>query len=151
MSTSQMREQTRVPSRRTVPGAPGAAIAAAVTVSAALGEASTAAGEADRVTYRDKQILVDGRSALVLGGEIRHFRLAHANRQPRLGKAKDAGLNALATSIPWMWHGTPDGTIDVTGRSRPERDLRAFLGLCVADGFDVAARPGPFAMAVSQQ
>ncbi|GAA3767171.1 beta-galactosidase [Streptomyces chiangmaiensis] len=154
MSTREAQEKTNVPSRRTVLGGLGAATAAAVTTSGSLGAAPAAAapaaavsGETDRVTYRDKQILVDGKPALVLSGEIHYFRLKREDWQSRLDKAKDTGLNAIATYIPWMWHETPDGTIDVTGRTRPERDLGAFLDLCIANGFDIVARPGPFTMA----
>ncbi|WP_351225980.1 beta-galactosidase [Streptomyces sp. NPDC002133] len=103
--------------------------------------------DAAPVTYRDKQFLLDGKPALVMAGEIHYFRLERADWQSRLDMAKDAGFNAVATYIPWMWHETPDGTIDVTGHTRPERDLGAFLDLCIANGFDVIARPGPFTMA----
>ncbi|MEO3841800.1 beta-galactosidase [Streptomyces sp. B22F1] len=148
------------PSRRTVLGGLGAA---AVTTPGVLGgapEASAAAASspapaaaagtrraASPVTYRNKQIHIDGGPALVLGGEIPHFRLKCGDWRSRLDKAKTAGLNAIATYIPWMWHETPDGRIDVTGRTRPERDLGAFPDLCIENGFDAVVRPGPFTMA----
>ncbi|MFF0724753.1 beta-galactosidase [Streptomyces sp. NPDC004134] len=148
------------PSRRTVVGGLGAA---AVATSGALGrtpEASAAGAPAaapasaagtrraaDPVTYRNKQIHIDGEPALVLGGEIHYFRLKRGDWQSRLDRARAAGLNAIATYIPWMWHETPDGRIDVTGRTRPERDLGAFLDLCFENGFDAVVRPGPFTMA----
>ncbi|WP_344295355.1 beta-galactosidase, partial [Streptomyces synnematoformans] len=102
---------------------------------------------AGTVTYRDKQIHIDGGPALVLGGEIHYFRLRRRDWQSRLDRARAAGLNAVATYVPWMWHETPDGRIDVTGRTRPERDLGAFLDLCFDNGFDAVVRPGPFTMA----
>ncbi|WBB60835.1 beta-galactosidase [Streptomyces sp. WMMC500] len=150
-------DQTATPSRRTVLGGLGAA---AVTTQGVLGAAPAAgAGSASAspapgaehatgsVTYRDKQIHIDGEPALVLGGEIHYFRLRRADWQSRLDRARAAGLNAIATYVPWMWHETPDGDIDVTGRTRPERDLGAFLDLCTDNGFDVVVRPGPFTMA----
>ncbi|WP_328724481.1 beta-galactosidase [Streptomyces sp. NBC_00259] len=146
------------PRRRTVLGglgAAGATVAAgglgaagpAAPASPGPGRAAPRPGDAASVTYRDKQLLIDGEPAVVLAGEIHYFRLKRADWQSRLDRAKDAGLNTIATYIPWMWHETPDGTIDVTGGTRPERDLGAFLDLCLENGFHVIARPGPFTMA----
>lgn len=101
----------------------------------------------DTVHYQGKRIVVDRREVLLLSGEVHYFRLARADWQDRLDKAKAAGLNTIATYIPWLWHELPDGTVDVTGRTRPERDLGAFLDLCHENGFHVIARPGPFVMA----
>ena len=158
-----MTRQTRqtgnaAPRRRTVLGglgAAGATVAAgglgaagpAAAASPGPGRAAPRPGDAASVTYRDKQLLIDGEPAVVLAGEIHYFRLKRADWQSRLDRAKDAGLNTIATYIPWMWHETPDGTIDVTGGTRPERDLGAFLDLCLENGFHVIARPGPFTMA----
>lgn len=148
-----------VPNRRSVLGGLGAAGATLATGSLASAAPATAAtagagltgrredSPAATVTYRDKQILIDGEPALVLAGEIHYFRLKRSDWQSRLNRAKEAGLNTIATYIPWMWHETADGSIDVTGRTRPERDLGAFLDLCLENGFHVIARPGPFTMA----
>ncbi|MFB8443731.1 beta-galactosidase [Streptomyces niveus] len=145
------------PRRRTVLG--GAALGTLATAGLSGGAAQAAPfapaapaapgapGPAGTVSYRNKQILVDGKPVLVLAGEIHYFRLKKADWQSRLDKAKAAGLNTIATYIPWMWHELPDGTIDVTGRTRPERDLGAFIDLCHRNGFLFIARPGPFTMA----
>jgi beta-galactosidase len=101
----------------------------------------------DSVSYQRKRILIDGAEVLLLSGEVHYFRLRRDEWQDRLDKARAAGLNTIATYIPWLWHELPDGTIDVTGATRPERDLGAFLDLCHDNGFHVIARPGPFVMA----
>ncbi|MGH3760555.1 beta-galactosidase [Actinophytocola sp.] len=102
---------------------------------------------AGTVHYERKRIVVDGRARLLLSGEVHYFRLRREEWQDRLDKAKRAGLNTIATYIPWLWHELPDATVDVDGRTRPERDLGAFLDLCHANDFYVIARPGPFVMA----
>jgi beta-galactosidase len=144
------------PARRTVLGgmmasavtATGGLRAAPASAVPASDPSGGAAGDpAPIVTYRGKQLLIDGKPSVVLAGEIHYFRLGRADWQSRLDKAKDSGLDTIACYIPWMWHELPDGSLDVTGRTRPERDLGAFLDLCVANGFDVIARPGPFTMA----
>ncbi len=99
------------------------------------------------VHYESKRLVVDGSDALLLSGEIHYFRVARAQWQDRIDKAKAAGLDTVATYIPWIWHELPDGSFDLTGETRPERDLGAFLDLCHAAGLRVIARPGPFVMA----
>lgn len=84
---------------------------------------------------------------LVLSGEVHYFRLDRADWADRLDAAVDAGLTAVATYIPWLVHETRDGSLDVTGRTRPELDVGAFLDLCAERGLGVIARPGPFVMA----
>ncbi|WP_181766607.1 beta-galactosidase [Streptomyces albidus (ex Kaewkla and Franco 2022)] len=139
--------------RRAVIGGAGAIAAAATSgVSAAPAAAAPAAGtrrtkSGPSVTYERKRLLIDGEPVLVMAGEIHYFRLKRSDWQSRLDLAKEAGLNAIATYIPWMWHETAEGSIDVTGRTRKERDLGAFLDLCLENGFHVIARPGPFTMA----
>ncbi len=102
---------------------------------------------ADTVRYERKRIIVGGTEVLLLSGEVHYFRLRREEWQDRLDKARNAGLNTIATYIPWLWHELPDGTVDVDGRTRAERDLGGFLDLCHANGFHVIARPGPFVMA----
>lgn len=99
------------------------------------------------VHYQNKRLVVDGGDALLLSGEVHYFRLARGDWQDRVDKAKAAGLDTIATYVPWIWHELPDGSFDLTGRTRPERDLGAFVDLCHASGLRVIARPGPFVMA----
>ncbi len=95
----------------------------------------------------DKQIVIDGVPRLVLSGEIHYFRLDRSDWQDRIDRLKDAGGNAVASYIPWLWHELPDGSLDLTGESRPERDLAGFIDLCASNGLWFFARPGPFVMA----
>ncbi|WP_158373547.1 beta-galactosidase [Cellulosimicrobium cellulans] len=84
---------------------------------------------------------------LVLAGEVHYFRLDRSDWADRLDDALDLGLTAVATYVPWLVHETVDGGVDVTGRTRPELDVGAFLDLCADRGLAVIARPGPFVMA----
>lgn len=93
------------------------------------------------------RFLIDGEPRTVLAGEIHYFRLDRADWADRVRAAADAGLHAVASYIPWVWHELPDGTIDVAGASTPERDLGAFIDLCAEHGLWFVARPGPFQMA----
>ncbi|NEE01554.1 beta-galactosidase [Phytoactinopolyspora halotolerans] len=104
-------------------------------------------GTQPAVGYAKKRLLIDGAPALVLAGEIHYFRLERDDWQSRLDQAKAAGLDTIATYVPWLWHELPDGTIDVAGETKPERDLGAFIDLCMDNGFHVIPRPGPFIMA----
>ena len=93
------------------------------------------------------RILIDGEPRMVLAGEVHYFRVPRDEWADRLLAARAAGLNAVASYIPWIWHELPDGTVDLTGATRPERDLGAFIDLCADHGLWFIARPGPFQMA----
>ncbi len=96
---------------------------------------------------RRQQILIDGSPRIVMCGEVHYFRVARDEWAGRLRALKDAGCTAVASYIPWLFHELPDGTIDVTGRTCPERDIAAFIDLCRDEDLWFVARPGPFVMA----
>ena len=99
------------------------------------------------VELRDNQILIDGKPRLVLAGEVHYFRLAPEVWEDRLQRLQDNGLDTVSSYIPWLWHELPDGTVDLTGATHPQRNLVAFLELCAKRGLHFIARPGPFVMA----
>lgn len=100
-----------------------------------------------RIETRDKQFIIDGQPRLIIGGEIHYFRLKRSEWADRIAKLKAAGCNAVASYIPWLCHEPTEGEIDLTGRTRPELDLGAFIDLCRDNGLYFMARPGPFIMA----
>jgi len=99
------------------------------------------------IDVHDKQILIDGEPRLVMAGEVHYFRVAREEWEQRLDLVVEAGCTAVASYIPWLFHELPDGSIDVTGATRPERDVAAFVDLCAERGLWFIARPGPFVMA----
>ncbi|MEU8226501.1 beta-galactosidase [Kribbella sp. NPDC048915] len=109
----------------------------------------SAASESDlqTIALRDGRIEIGARPALLLAGEVHYFRLRRDEWADRLTLAKEAGLDTIASYIPWIWHELPDGELDLTGRTCPERDLPAFIDLCASFGLRFLARPGPFVMA----
>jgi beta-galactosidase len=100
-----------------------------------------------QITLRGGRIEVDGTPSLLLAGEVHYFRLRRDEWAGRLTQAKAAGLDTIASYIPWIWHELPNGELDLTGRTCPERDLPAFIDLCASLGLRFLARPGPFVMA----
>lgn len=99
------------------------------------------------IEARRRRLLVDGRPTIVLSGEVHYFRLARDEWPYRLDLAREVGCTAVASYIPWLFHELPDGTLDVVGSTRSERDVAAFIDLCAEHGLSFIARPGPFVMA----
>lgn len=95
----------------------------------------------------DRRIVIDGKPRLVVAGEVQYFRLKRSEWRERVRQAKDGGLNAIASYIPWIFHEEIEGEIDVTGRKRTEHDVAAFIDLCHEEGLWFLARPGPYQMA----
>jgi beta-galactosidase len=107
-------------------------------------------GEGDTrpmIQVANSQIIIDGTPRVIMCGEVHYFRLARHEWAGRLASLKAAGCTAVASYIPWLWHELPDGTLDVSGATRPERDVAAFIDLCHEHGLWFLARPGPFVMA----
>lgn len=100
-----------------------------------------------RVTLSGDQWLIDGEPQVLLAGEIHYFRVPRDEWGQRLDLLVEAGCNAVAAYLPWLLHELPDGSIDVTGATRPDRDIGAFIDLCAERGLWFIARPGPFIMA----
>lgn len=99
------------------------------------------------INFSGRRILIDGQPSTVLAGEIHYFRVPLQEWQDRIDKLIETGCTCVASYIPWLWHELPDGSIDVTGATKPERDLGAFIDLCQSNGLSFLARPGPFIMA----
>lgn len=99
------------------------------------------------VTIENRQILIDGKPELILSGEIHYYRLDKKDWQDRITKLKAAGMNTVATYIPWLCHEPQEGAFDLDGHTRPELDIKGFIQLCEDNGLYVIVRPGPFIMA----
>ena len=61
----------------------------------------------------------------------------------RLARAKEAGLNAVASYIPWRWHEVQEGNFDFTGKTHPRRNRVEFLRLVSESGLFFIPRIGP--------
>ena len=100
-----------------------------------------------KVRFSNCRIMINNEARLICSGEIHYFRLTPDVWKDRLTKLRDAGLDTVATYVPWLWHELPDGSFDFDGSSHPKRNLTGFLDLCKQMGLQVIVKPGPFCMA----
>ena len=54
------------------------------------------------VTFKEKQILIDGKPIFLLSGEMHYFRQPRENWQNLLDEAKKMGLNCISSYVPWI-------------------------------------------------
>lgn len=99
------------------------------------------------ISIQNGHFLIDGQPQLIQAGEFHYFRAPVEQWPSRLQILKDAGFNALATYIPWLWHEVEEGSFDLTGETHPMRDLAGYLDLAAEMDFWIIARPGPYIMA----
>ena len=99
------------------------------------------------VTVQNKQILIDGKPVIIRAGEIHYYRLEKSEWQDRIDKLKAAGLNTVASYIPWLCHEEKRGEFDLDGHGRENLDVAGFIDLCAQNDLYFIARPGPFIMA----
>jgi hypothetical protein len=76
--------------------------------------------------------------------EIHYYRVPRERWDLMILRARQSGANAVSTYIPWLHHEPVDGTLDLDGRSLPERDLVGFVRACADAGLGFIAKPGPF-------
>lgn len=93
------------------------------------------------------RFVIDGEETFLFGGELHYFRVRREEWEQRLEMIARAGCNLVSTYVPWVWHEREEGDIDLTGRTRGERDLKAFLELVKEKGLYCFVRPGPYVMA----
>jgi beta-galactosidase len=92
---------------------------------------------------RGGAFVLDGKKVFIYSGEFHYFRCDPKDWPARLARAKEAGLNAVASYIPWRWHEVKEGVFDFEGRTHPRRDLKTFLRLVSESGLYFIPRVGP--------
>ncbi|WP_123042988.1 beta-galactosidase [Cohnella candidum] len=99
------------------------------------------------VRMQSGKFTIDGQDVFLYGGECHYFRVPKQEWKDRLDKLKAAGCNLVSTYVPWVWHEISEGSYDLTGTTRGERDLKSFLELVAESGLYCIVRPGPYVMA----
>jgi len=96
---------------------------------------------------KEDSFYLDEKKVFLISGEIHYFRIKRELWDKHLLAAKEAGLNAVSTYIPWAWHEYEEHIFDFEGSSCPERDLSAWLERCNYHGMLCIVKPGPFILA----
>ncbi|WP_059172397.1 beta-galactosidase [Bacillus sp. FJAT-27445] len=99
------------------------------------------------VQIENEKIIINGKETFLFGGELHYFRVPRENWKQRIRDVKEAGANLISTYVPWIFHEIEEGLIDLTGKTRAERDLAAFLKLVAEEEMYCLVRPGPYVMA----
>ncbi|MEM2637645.1 MAG: beta-galactosidase [Candidatus Korarchaeota archaeon] len=94
--------------------------------------------------FRDGQIYINGTRTLMKAGEFHYFRINRELWEPGLEKLKNAGMNVIASYVPWIWHEFEENKYDFVGKTDSRRDLLGFLDLVKKKGFAFMFRPGPY-------
>lgn len=96
-----------------------------------------------KVSLKDGKFLINNTPIYFNSGEIHYFRIKEADWKDRIKKAKDTGLNTVASYIPWIWHEVKEGEFDFTGKTHPQRNLLKFISLINEAGMYFLPRIGP--------
>ena len=83
---------------------------------------------------------LDGVPITLISGAIHYFRMPMEYWRDRLVKAKQCGLNAVETYVPWNLHEPKPGKFDFHG----VLNLKKFILLAQEVGLLVIIRPGPY-------
>ncbi|HLD50095.1 MAG TPA: beta-galactosidase [bacterium] len=97
-----------------------------------------------KVRIHKNEVWVGKKSVSLISGEIHYWRLNPGCWKEALARAREMGLQVIATYVPWDYHEYSRGKFDFTGKTGPTRDLKAFLELARKEKFWVIIRPGPY-------
>ncbi|MEM9165773.1 MAG: beta-galactosidase [Planctomycetota bacterium] len=92
------------------------------------------------VTFDGQSFILDSKRIWIVGGQIDYARTPHDQWADRLHAARVAGLNTVATSVPWALHEPRAGQFDFEG----QHDIRRFVKLAGQAGLWVIVRAGPY-------
>ena len=94
-----------------------------------------------RVSYDARSLMIDGKRAIIWGGEFHPFRLPSPDLwRDILQKMKASGFNTVALYFDWGYHSPKQGVYDFTGI----RDLDRLLTMAEEEGLYVITRAGPY-------
>lgn len=89
----------------------------------------------------------DQTSQTVIAADFPYFRLTREKWELMLTRLTQMGVNGLIVTVPWGFHETERGLIDLTGQTNPRRDLTGLLKLCTAFKLTCWLKLGPRAQA----
>ena len=92
------------------------------------------------LTYDSNGFYLNGEKFYLASGDIQYFRIYPTEWHRHFKLAKDFGLTAIQTYMPWNLHEPEKGKFDFTGRL----DICAFLDMAAEYGLKVLLRPAPF-------
>lgn len=90
--------------------------------------------------FNSQYFLENGAPWLPVMGEMHYSRIPRESWGGILDKARDSGLNIIASYVFWIHHEEEKGLWDWSGN----KDLGAFLDLCQQKGLHVVLRIGPW-------
>lgn len=94
----------------------------------------------NRLTYNTRNFTLNGKPIRLVSGSVHYFRFPPSQWGPVLRLARQMGLNAIETYVPWNLHEPIRGRFRFSGML----DLRRFLEEAHAAGLLVLLRPGPY-------
>jgi hypothetical protein len=96
------------------------------------------------ININKKQLWVEDKPFSLLSGEIHYWRLNPHYWRDALRRARDMGLEIIATYICWEHHEIAEDQFDFHGKTDPARNLVAFLDIVAEEGLRLLIRPGPY-------
>ena len=99
------------------------------------------------IEIKNEKVIINNKEEVLFGGELHYFRVPVSEWSGRIKQIKAAGGNMVSTYIPWIFHEQVEGEIDLTGKTRPEKDLQKFVEMIADAGMYCLVRPGPYVMA----
>lgn len=80
----------------------------------------------------------------VIAADFDYFRLPREKWELLLVRLRQMGVNTLCLNLPWGFHESEPGAVDLTGVTGSRRDVAGLLRLSTALDFICLLKPGPY-------
>jgi len=90
---------------------------------------------------------INNRPVFLISADYPYYRDDPKNWDDRLRKIKAVGIDVVTFYTPWRHHMLKIGSkriVDFDGKTRPNRNVKLFMRLCVKNGLWMVVKPGPF-------
>ncbi|MEW5694187.1 MAG: beta-galactosidase [Candidatus Hydrogenedentota bacterium] len=95
------------------------------------------------IELKNRAFYINGKPLFIYSGEVHYFRIEPQNWLKVIRLAKEAGLNTIASYIPWRFHELNEGIFDFAGKTHPRRNLKKWLNLLFDEEMYFIPRIGP--------
>lgn len=80
----------------------------------------------------------------IIAADFDYFRLPREKWELLLVRLRQMGVNTLSLSLPWGFHESESGSVDLSGATSSRHDVTGLLRLSAALDFACLLKPGPY-------
>ncbi|MBI4056906.1 MAG: beta-galactosidase, partial [Elusimicrobia bacterium] len=90
------------------------------------------------------ELWVQGKPFFIHGAGFFYPRIPRDLWESSLKTSKELGINTIHLYIPWNWHESKEGELDIDGHTNPRKDILGLMQIISHLGLKAMIQPGPY-------